>query len=774
MAGTPDSGSTALDPDDTVVRAPTTEDGAATAATRTPSASPRTVALVAVALLAVLVPLVATLDLDLPGRPVLAVAYFLLVPGVPLALALRLPSPLLSTALAVATSLAVAVVYGTVTIIGQWWQPVAGAWSVSLLALVLSLLAILRPPPSTPVPSSAPVPAVAPATPGRRAAPEPRSSRLVRLTGERGVARGLLLLALVLLCGLTWWWSTQHVALDRAGTLGLLPVVGWRFVLAAVLVCALTAYALLRTPLNHALLAACAVLVSLLGYATVAVADRAGSVPVGWVHVLFASYIAQNGTVPRSVDARFSWPGFFSATAQLTTLAGTPDSRGFLVLASPVFTLAALPALLLVARTVTRSWRWSWVAVFVYLVTNWYQQDYFSPQATAFVIYTTLLAALLWMADSASAPAPTGGLLRRVRAAVRHRPPLPPGVSPRQAGLLGILLAFLGAGVVLGHQLTPLTLIFALVVVTVTGQTRFRMLWLVVTLVFATWFSYGATDYWFGHLDTVFGDLGQVSNSVGAGVSSRLVGDPTYKSAQLVRIAWSALLFAVAGVGVLLLRRRPDQFLLAGLGLAPFVLLAVQSYGGEGVIRSFLYAGPLLAPLAAVALRALLRRVLRPRTQPAGAPVRYRWGATALAVPVLLVALTGLVFTRGLNASFERTPPGQVTASEILAQRVRPGTVVAVPSSLGLTPAPPIGEVKRIYLDLEACDAGDLDTCLGKERPAYILLTSTQERYGELGASLAPGWLWRLGDRLVATEGYRRVYTDRDAWLLEAGPGAGS
>ena len=768
MTGTTGSGSSALDLDATTVRAPATEDEAPAPGTRTYGSLARTVALVAVALLAVVVPLVATLDLHLPGRAVLAVAYLLLVPGAPLALALRLPSPLLSTALAVATSLATAVVYGTVTIVGQWWQPVAGAWAISLLALVLCLLAVLRRSPATAGPAADAPPA------GRRAAPESTPSRLVRRGAERGVARGLLLLALVLLCGLTWWWSTQHVALDRAGTLGLLPVVGWRFVLAAVMVCALTAYALLRNPLNHALLAACALLVSLLGYATVAVADRAGSVPVGWVHVLFASYIEQNGTVPRSVDARFSWPGFFAATAQLTTLAGTPDARGFLVLASPVFTLAALPGLLLVARAVTRSWRWSWVAVFIYLVTNWYQQDYFSPQATAFVIYTTMLAALLWMADTGSAPAPTGGLLQRARAAVRHRPPLPPGVSPRQAGMLGILLAFLGAGVVLGHQLTPLTLIFALVVVTLTGQTRFRLLWFVVTLVFATWFSYGATDYWFGHLDTVFGDLGQVSNSVGAGVSSRLVGDPTYKSAQLVRIAWSALLFAVAGVGVLLLRRRPDQFLLAGLGLAPFVLLAVQSYGGEGVIRSFLYASPLLAPLAAVALRALLRRVLRVRAvQPGGATPRYRWGATALAVPVLLVALTGLVFTRGLNASFERTPPGQVTASEILAQRVRPGTVVAVPSSLGLTPAPPIGEVKRTYLDLEACEAGDLDGCLGKERPAYILLTLTQERYGELSGSAQPDWLWRLGDRFVASEGYRQVYGDHDARLLEAGPGVG-
>ena len=53
--------------------------------------------------------------------------------------------------------------------------------------------------------------------------------------------------------------------------------------------------------------------------------------------------------------------------------------------------------LLLIARSITHSWRWSWVAAFVFLVTNWYQQDYFAPQATAFVLYVTLIGVLLWV-----------------------------------------------------------------------------------------------------------------------------------------------------------------------------------------------------------------------------------------------------------------------------------------------------------------------------------------------------------------------------------------
>ena len=739
----------------------------------------RTWALAGAALLAVLVPALATLDLALPGRPALAVGYVLLVPGVPLALALRLPNALLTTALAIASSLAVTVLYGTLTIVGGWWSPVGGAWAVTLVALLLSVLAAR---PAVPQRQAGPG---RPADPAVNASSGRRASSATAVGPQRPAGAAVALLprlvvpALLVLTGLVWWWSTRHVRLDEAATLGLLPVAGWRYLLALVMVCALTAYALLHHRLQHALLTGCAVLVALVGYGTVPVADRAGSVPVGWVHVAFAQYISERGTVPTGVDARFSWPGFFSATGQLVALAGTPDSRSFLVLASVVYTLAALPALLLIARAITRSWRWSWVAVFVYLFTNWYQQDYFSPQATAFVIYTTVLATLLWLVSDAGAPRLEGSWASRARQAFTRVPALPPGVPPRTAVVLGLVLALLVTAVVLGHQLTPLTLIFALVVFTLTGQTRYRLLWFFMAVVFAAWFSYGATDYWFGHLDTVFGDLGQVSNSVGAGVANRLVGDPTYQSAQYVRIGWSLLLFLGAALGGLLLGRRPDRLLIAGLACAPFGLLAVQSYGGEGVIRSFLYASPLLAPLCAVSLRALVTRLAtrsgggRTRT---GSPVDggRSWGLTAAVAVSLVLAALVLTFTRGLNASFERTPPDQVRASETLRDLVRPGDRVALPTTVGLTPPLPLTETPVDYLDLEACDSGDLDGCLGEERPAFVLLTLTQERYGELLESRPDGWVWRLGDQLGASGEYRRVFAAPDAWLLQSTTGGAS
>ena len=74
---------------------------------------PRALALAATCVLAVAVPLAATLDLALPGRALLAVLFTVCVPGVPLALAVGLRDRGLTAALAFAAGPLWAVLAGS-------------------------------------------------------------------------------------------------------------------------------------------------------------------------------------------------------------------------------------------------------------------------------------------------------------------------------------------------------------------------------------------------------------------------------------------------------------------------------------------------------------------------------------------------------------------------------------------------------------------------------------------------------------------------------------
>ncbi len=704
-------------------------------------------------MIAVLVPLLAVVDLDVVGRPLLAVAFFVLVPGVPVAVSLRLRSGLATAALAVATSFSYHGIFGTFAIADAFWHPVGSAWIATVLGLGFTALALRGRRPAAAAPS-----------PRRNAVADP--------------VRWLCVAAVVVAAGF-WFWETRTMRLADAANYGVLQVVGWRYGVALVVLGAVTLYALFRPRVDHLVLTLAATVWALIGYATVSVADGQGSVPVGWIHVAFVQYISDFGAVPSSYDARFSWPGFFSAGAQLVALAGTADARSFLVLAPVVYFLAALPGLLLIARAITHSWRWSWVAVFVYQLTNWYQQDYFSPQATAFVIYVAVIGTLLWMIDTAVVPRLPGNLAAKIVGALRRTPQLPEGMSRGTAQGLGVLLAVLCGGIVVIHQLTPFTLIFALAGFALVGLTRYRLLWLTTGLVFVGYFSYGATDFWIGHLDGLLGDVGQVGNALNAGVGGRIVGDPTYQSNQYFRIGWSLLLFVVAAIGVLLLRRRREALLLAGLACAPFALLIVQSYGGEVVIRSFLYASPVLAPLFAVALRGaagFLRARLGARGPAADRrPLTAMGGWLAALLPVVVVAALMLTFTRGLNASFERTPPDQAAAGQQLKDSAVRGDEIGLMLYRGLTPYAAIREIGIESIEAETCADVDLTDCLEQDPlPRWIVVTSTQERLGELTRSRPEGWVWTLAQQLIDSGRYRQVYTGTEAWLLELNPGGGN
>ncbi|MEO5833979.1 MAG: serine/threonine protein kinase [Nakamurella sp.] len=741
----------------------TTADGTTHVSTPTrPAAglvwSTRLVTLALVALLSVVVPLLAMVDLALPGRPVLAVVFMVLVPGVPVALALRLRNLQATMALALAVSLSYQVIFGTFAVADAFWHPIGSAWIATVIGLGFTVIALRQ--------------------------KQSRVDRRPIAWGEwmRAVVDDrvrLVSLAVILVALLMWWWETRTIVLADAAAYGLFQVISWRFVTALILLAAVTAYTLFRTRCDHLVLTLAAALWALVGYGTVPVSDGHGNVPTGWVHVAFIQYISlNNGGVPSSYDARFSWPGFFSAAAQLVSLSGTDDARSFLVLAPFVYFLLALPGLLLIGHSITHSWRWTWVAVFVYQTTNWYQQDYFAPQATAFVMYVTLIGVLLWMIDSAVIPRLPGNLAAKIVGALRRTPALPVGMSPRTAQGLGLVLAVICAGVVLVHQLTPITLIFALVGFTITGLIRYRMLWLTTGLIFAGYFSFGASDYWLGHLNGLLGDVGQVSNAISAGVGGRIVGDATYQSNQYVRIGWSLLLLIGGAIGVWTIRRRREALLLAGLACAPFALLVVQSYGGEVVIRCFLYASPILAPLTAAALRGGVR-VLRSRLGATGPavtepPTRTSLIWTAALVPVVVVAGLMLTFTRGLNASFERTPDDQAVAAQLMYDRAVTGDTVALPLFYGLTPYLRITDVRVRYITGDTCTGTDLTSCLKDPLPRFVLIGLTQERAGELTRSRPVGWVWAMGEQLIDSGRYARIYSGADAWLLELNPEGGA
>ena len=557
-------------------------------------------------------------------------------------------------------------------------------------------------------------------------------------TEPAGIALGLALAV-----GL-WAYSLGRFDLAEAGALGIIGVTPWSFLAALALLAGLFGWQLTRPRLNRTALGALvsALVVALFGVPNLI--DRTGTWPTGYVHVGFIQYISANGAVPAAVDARFSWPGFFSGAAYLVDLAGLPDARPLLAPAPALFELLALPAVLLIAKRALSTEREAWLAVVLFYCGLWFGQDYFAPQAAGYLLYLSILALLLWTIGAGPAPAWPRTWLA-VRARLGARPSDPPGLTETGALTVQLVLLALTVALVMTHQLTPISLVFDLLVLTGLGLTRYRALWLSTLLIFVAWFSYGASGFWVGHIQGLLGGVGDVSSSVGKGLTQRVTGDPAYLRLQHLRIAWSLLYLVLAGIGggLLLWRRHQLALALSGLALAPFAVIAVQSYGGEVILRCFLYAMPFLAVLAAAALGGLLRA--RPTVAGPGSAA------------IVLVAAVALVTVRGANVSFERVSANDVRAAEYVTSTLPPGGSVAL-----VEPFSPLRYrnilTQRVVSLPSGCETR-LVACVAQLKPDLIYLSAAQENYGVLHFSRPPGWLLSQGvSQLVAEGGYRIAF----------------
>ena len=567
--------------------------------------------------------------------------------------------------------------------------------------------------------------------------------------GDRLPSVGLLAGSLVL-----FGIAVARLDTEAAGEFGLLEALGADYFVGLALLSVVLVLEYRRAVIDRPVVALMNVV--LITYVTmpVAWADRTAPFVTAYVHRVITNWIATLGTLPPPVDARISWAGFFSTAAQLTKLGGLPDSAVFVGSASLVFGILLVYPLYAVGLAVTRNEKTAWLGVTVFVLSNWYQQDYFAPQAVAMQFYATILAVLLWQLRVSNVPALDGGVVRRWATAWMRIPGRVPNRGAGWTQAVELVLVMIIAAMVVGHQLTPVVTIAALVVFATMGLTRSKLLWLIALLMFVAWFSYGAYGFWQGHLGDILADIGGVDQNLSSSVSNDRSADPTYGRMQYLRIAASLAVFCCAGLGWLRMPRGPWRPLVGVLAIIPFGLIALQSYGGEVAIRCFLYASPLLAPLTAIAFQVVLR--------PPAAHSRWHWPAAVLA-PTLFFALAVWVTTnRGLNTSFEHSTREEVEISNQLQQQAGT-TPVAYWGQGGLN-----GIVPKYDLN-PAClrSARALADCTATPDIGYFIETNQDDKYLEYRMGMDKKTIDEAMNILVSEKGFRWAYRGAQVRVLQ-------
>jgi hypothetical protein len=325
-----------------------------------------------------------------------------------------------------------------------------------------------------------------------------------------------------------------------------------------------------------------------------------------WKLAGVAEYVMSHGSVDPDIDAFFNWPGFFILTAQFTRLAGLSNPIAYAAWA-PVFfnALFVVPVFVLI-RTATSDRRLPWLGVWLFCLANWIGQDYLAPQSLNYALFLVIIVILLkWFSPrsrSDGAGAAEWGWVSRLKHYVLPGATAPAaGTAWQRVGLMGIVVTLYSATVP-SHQLTPWLALIVITALVAAGRVTARGLPVLMLLLATTWLSYMAVRFLNGHFAQVIAPVGSVNENVSANLTDRFAGSSAHLTVAYVRAGMSALVLALAVAGgIRRFRAGRADFTFVLLAAVPFFLLPLQTYGGELLMRSYLFALPATVFFAAAA-----------------------------------------------------------------------------------------------------------------------------------------------------------------------------
>jgi hypothetical protein len=555
---------------------------------------------------------------------------------------------------------------------------------------------------------------------------------LAKQRGNRANAKPYIAVALLVLALGIWLNALRLLHRDTGGQYGLLVTPGGALLITATAV-AVTGFVVAIVE-HRTLVAALAILVVIiLERVTVTLITEVPIYTWTYKHIGLVDYIIKNHSLaPFSTDVYIPWPGFFTAMAWFSSITGLDpvDAAHWF---SPI--AATLIAIMVGALALSfgLSMRAVLIAGMLAQLVNWVGQDYYSPQAVGLIMAFAILALLAYS--------------RRFVAA-------------------GYLSLPIFTVLVATHQLTPTWVCAVAIALAVFRQIRPRWASAIYVSILAT--------YVLPRLDSIkrfglFTGFNPVANS--ATVSGR--GSDGRLFTVLADRGLSVSVWLLAAVCIVLLWRQGRvPWAAAIMAYSPMLLLAGQNYGGEAILRVFLFSFAgctvLVAPFFARALTL--------------APAARRLMSMAAAWIVLIAfALAGMQGYYG-GWSFFMLTRTQLEQGRWLLATNQAGATITVMAPPSGWPERPSADYVRFALADSGYDAPlevlrtsllrgvptaeDMDRLeIGARaggKPLYIVLPRQLYAYDEWIGLFQPGALEGLKEQLSLRPGWTKVINDAD------------
>lgn len=596
------------------------------------------------------------------------------------------------------------------------------------------------------------------------AAVERRRDTVTTIARVNGVLTPLVLCGFALL-------TVRHVDPGQADSLGLFDVMPFTYYGIIGLLSASFMLRLRRRNIDVLAMSAHVLVLIFLLHGIVSVIEGFPRFPAAYTHQGLTEYIQRtNNTLPM-LDARMNWPAFFLASAVLRNIADLPDLIPILLWAPLVYNLMYAPAIYSLARALSRDVRTPWLTLWLYFSVSWVGQDYYSPQASAFLLFLVFMTLLIryFRSDHAEFPAFIQRITNRftpflLRIANNHEllpgpAPVVPTTSGQRAALVMALVALYAASV-MSHQLTPVFMLLEVTALVILRRTALRGFHTLMIVLFFGYISFGAIGFWSGHLQDMFGGIGSLGSTINENVGARVERSTLHNYVIKGRLLFAAVIWLIAVIGLYRRVRAGRSDLVALVGLAaPFLVLGGQSYGGEAGLRVFLFSLPFAAVLCTFALLPL-------------ASTRFSPWKVSVAILAAILIIPAFFITRFGNEQFE-----YITKNEYRGIVKMYALIPEDATLIGVSGNNP-WKIKNLeshdYVDInrdtteKRFDAERIQevTRENLKREPYVVISRSMLQYVAMETGRDRNWGNSLITQLIATNQYTVVYQNADFTLL--------
>ncbi len=597
-----------------------------------------------------------------------------------------------------------------------------------------------------------------------------------RLDEKTRLLDGVVAIVLPLAAFVLWIISLKIIDIRQMNDLGLVSILPPATIIALAIVTVSFCLNVWRAEKREYVLILHLVLLIFMLFGMTTLVEQAPRFSTVYRHAGYTDFILRTGSVDPYLDAYFNWPSFFIVSAFLTKVAGYNTILSYAVWAPVFFNLIYFGPLYMIFTSATDDRPTIWLSICFFYLANWIGQDYFSPQGLNFFLYLVIIAILLRWFKTPPTAQPRYSLQRWGRLL---GPCLPPAQwllnwlsapderssasQPRQrrALLAGIIVIF--AFMVASHPLTPFFTLLSVAALVICRRVTQAWLPLLMGAMIAAWLCFMAQPYLAGHLAGMLADLGNLQGSIAANVTSRVTqGNPQHEFITTMCVVMTGLIWLLAGAGCLWrLRRGYRDASFVCLATVSFPLLLVQSYGGEMLLRIYLFTLPPMVFFAAVLLTSAFSK----------GTVLLRMGAM---IGISLALLGGSLFTHYGNERMDYVTYAELNGIRHLYSIAPRGSLLlagweGIPwefENYEQYNQEPLDQVLPLNAVANADVSSVVRFILSNPSPrTYVIFTRTESATAD-SEGLPRGTLGRLERALLASREFRLIYSNPDAQIL--------